>query len=156
MGFFNDVVKVISAPVTVPAKVFSNVVKSVDSSSPLAQSVSKIAASPYDLTKKGVSGASISEFIQTNKPVISALGGAATAGGTSLLGFDASSISKLTDVFGNTSGGKVNPVPGGQTYETAAAATPFKTEDSSSTDMLPIFIIGAAGALAFFLFKGKK
>jgi len=156
MSFFNDALKVISAPVTVPAKVFSNVVKTVDNSSPIGKTLSNTFAAPYEITKNGVSGESIARAKEMAGPALSVLSTAAAPGLTASLGFDVSKISGLTDVFGNTTGAKVNPVPGGQTYEAPAAATPLPSSDGTSFDIVPIFVIAGAGVLALLLFKGKK
>lgn len=155
MGFWKSVAKVISAPVTLPAKGFSNILDTVAPDNAIARKVSDTFAAPWEAAKGGYSAESLGRAFAMSKDAINLAGAAATGGGTSLLGFDASTISGLTDVFGNNPAGTVNPVRSAATYQTPAPATPFRS--APTNDFLkPALVIGGAGVLAYFLFRGKK
>lgn len=154
MGFFKSVGKVISAPVALPAKVFSNILDTVAPDNPIAAKVSDAFQAPWEITKNGGSADSIKNALNMSKDAISLASAAATGGGSTFLGFDAGSISGLTDMFGNKSAG-VKELPGYSSNDVAAPATPFR--GAPSTDFLtPALVIGGAGILAYFLFRSKK
>lgn len=158
MGFFDSVLKVISAPVTVPAKVFSNVAKTVGGDSPIAKTVSNAFAAPYEVFKDGVSGESIARAKDLAGPVLNIAQSAFGASGGSLLGFSPDQISGFTDIFGNNPGGDVKPLAGGASYQTPAPATPLKIgNNSGGPDLVTMAaVVGGAGFLAYLLFRSKK
>jgi len=156
MSFWDSALKIISAPVTLPAAGFAKIVDKVGGDAPTAQLVANAFRAPAAITKNGVSAKSIAEAKNLAGPVLNIAQTAFGASGGSILGFDASKISGLTDMFGNTTpSAGVKELPGYSTNDVAAPATPFK--GPPKTDFItPVAVIGGAGILAYFLFRSKK
>lgn len=94
------IVPIVTAPVTAPLKVFSNVVDNVAPGNELAAKLSDAASAPYAYT---TGQKSLGEAINQAKPALSL---AASVAGTAGVGFDTGLLSSLTSL-----GGSNQPVP---------------------------------------------
>ncbi len=134
MGLLKKVVQVISAPVTVPLKVASNIADNTGIGGPVS-SLSSLAAAPFELLQKGTS---FSEVLNQAKPGLSLLSTAAggpLAGG---LGMDLGAFGKLLPDPGAPLSLEGAPAPtgGGGVYKIQESPAPV--------NMLPYIAIGSA------------
>lgn len=157
MGFFKSVGNVIgkaaeiaTLPVTAPLQILAS--QNIPIVSAAAGGVANLTNLPGSILQGQSGGGIIRDSIGNILPAASAL----ATGGASL-GFDTSTISGLTDIFGNNPG-NVNPVKGAATYQSPAPATPMPTVKSGGVSdfILPAALIGGAGLLAILYFKGRK
>ncbi|MGE3263590.1 MAG: hypothetical protein AB7K68_17570 [Bacteriovoracia bacterium] len=163
MGFFKSIGNVIgkaaeiaTLPVTAPLQVLQSA--NIPIVSNAAGGVASLTNLPGSILQ-GQSGAGIiRDSLGNVLPAASALatGGASLGFSSSGLGFDPSMISGLTDIFGNNSGAKQNPLPGGNTFQTAAPATPLPVTGGTPSWIVPAAVVGGVGILAYLYFKGRK
>lgn len=156
MSFFKKALQVVSAPVTLPAKAFSNVVDNVAPKVGLSSQLAPISntfSAPWAYTsgQKNLGGAvaQAQPGISLGAGIVSSLPSGVTGGFD--LGFDEKQLSSFTDLFGSF--GKMNPVPGVSTKQnsTLAAPTPFRTASGTPSYLIPAIVVGG-GIISYFLF----
>lgn len=155
MSFWDDVAEVIAAPVTLPAKGFSQVLDNILPSQPIANAISRTFSAPYDFVHGGKLSLSKAQTA-LNQATPGLKIAASVAGGPlgSAAGFSSDGISLASGILDDVTKPVLNQERGGITNELPAKPTPFKIPDSDSI-LVPALIIGGLAIAAAFLL-GRK